>query len=55
MKIDGPLFISMVINYTEGVNKLKINDWACSLMAITIELMAINMKINDLTHKTIIF
>ena len=45
----------MVINNTEGVNKLKINDFTCSLMAVTAELMAIIMNINDRTHKTINF
>ena len=45
----------MVINNTEGVNLSKINDFTCSLMAITAELMAIIMNINDRTHKTINF
>ena len=45
----------MVINNTEGVNLSKINDFTCSLMAVTAELMAIIMNINDRTHKTINF
>ena len=45
----------MVINNTEGVNKSKIYDFNCSLMAVTAELMAIIMNINDRTHKTINF
>ena len=45
----------MVINNTEGVHYLKINDFTCSLMAITSELMAILMNINDQTHRTINF
>ena len=45
----------MVINNTEGVNQSKINDFTCSLMAVTAELMAIIMNINDRTHKTINF
>ena len=34
---------------------MKINDFTCSLMAVTAELMAIIMNINGLTHKTINF
>ena len=45
----------MVINNTEGINLSKINDFTCSLMAVTAELMAIIMNINDRTHKTINF
>ena len=45
----------MVINNTEGVNLSKINDFTCSLMAVTAELMAIIMNINDRTHETINF
>ena len=45
----------MVIDNTEGVNLSKINDFTCSLMAVTAELMAIIMNINDRTHKTINF
>ena len=45
----------MVINNSEGVNLSKINEFTCSLMAVTAELMAIIMNINDRTHKTINF
>ena len=37
----------------EGENQLKINDFIHSLMAIIAELMPINVKNNDLSHKTI--
>ena len=52
-KNNGPLFLLMVLNYVEGENSLKINDFIRSLMGITAELMPINMKNNDLTHKAI--
>ena len=44
----------MVINNTEGVNYSKINDFTCSLMAVTTELMAIIMNINDEHTKPLI-
>ena len=45
----------MVLNYVEGQNKLKVNDFTCSLMAIITELMVINIKIDGLTHYIINF
>ena len=50
---NGSCFLSIVLNYEEEVNYLKINYFICSLMAITTGLMAINVIMNGPTHKII--